>query len=184
MQSNAGRGSQSHHYQHHLQAFILLCWKVGGFSPGVPIFLLLKGSVLTVDIPRLEPMPEPMPEPRGPERNKSDHLNPNLLNSPVNPLNLDWLMILVWKRVKEKHCTGVHSRKLRGQTANTPKWCTGVGVGERGKGFSRGLGITESWTQRAWKALYARSVGGGCATQVQGAHSSQRVHLQITTKKH
>lgn len=64
--SSAGRGSQSHHYHHHLQAFILLCWKVGGFRPGVLIFLVPNGSVLTADIPRPDPIPEPMPDPKGP----------------------------------------------------------------------------------------------------------------------
>lgn len=67
--SSAGRGSQSHHYHHHLQAFILLCWKVGGFRPGVLIFLVPKGSVFTAGIPRLEPIPELMPEPKEPASN-------------------------------------------------------------------------------------------------------------------
>lgn len=44
--------------QHHLQAFILLCWKVGGFSPGVLIFLALKTSLLTVGMPKPEPIPD------------------------------------------------------------------------------------------------------------------------------
>lgn len=66
MLSGARRGSQSHPHYHHLQALILLCWKVGGFRPGVLIFLVPNGSVLTVCMPRLDPMPEPMPEPNGP----------------------------------------------------------------------------------------------------------------------
>ncbi len=45
--------SQPHH---HLQAFILLCWKVGGFSPGVLIFLVPKGSLLMAGMPKPEPI--------------------------------------------------------------------------------------------------------------------------------
>lgn len=42
---------------HHLQDFILLCWKVGGFSPGVLIFLVPKGSLLTAGMPKPDPIP-------------------------------------------------------------------------------------------------------------------------------
>ena len=158
----------------------LLCWKVGGLSPGVLIFLVPNGSLVTAGIPRPEPMLEPMPDPRGPKsrtyiKGRQDLKQTNRWGIQHEDDHF-WIVFLGNKVVKI-FSTRVHARKLGRQAADAPKGCAGVGIGQRWECFGWGLWVTESRAQWRRKALHVLGVWGGGTTEIQGTHGGQRVNL-------